>query len=251
MAETETSAKLSGSVALVTGAGSGLGAATARALAAAGCAVACLDLDPDAAGRTASGIAAGDHDATGWGCDVADAAAVEAAVGEILARWGRVDIAVNAAGVDHTYPIHELTVAQWDHVIAVNLRGPFLVAKTVWPAMRRQGDGHIVNIASTAALRAWSGASAYHASKFGLLGFGRGLGMDGRADGIRVTTVIPGGMRTNFFERFVAQGISLPDEAGLQDPADVAAAIVFAVSAPPGSVVQELVVTPPNEPGWP
>ncbi len=117
--------------------------------------------------------------------------------------------------------------------------------------MRRQRSGHVVNVASTAAVRAWANASPYHASKFGLVGFGRGLGVEGRPDGIRVTTVIPGGMRTHFFDRFVEQGIPLPDPAGLQDPATVAEAILFAVRLPPESVLQELVLTPLTEPSWP
>ena len=233
-------------VALVTGAGRGLGAATVQAFAEAGYAVAGLDVDPAIERRVS------EHErAVGYPCDVGDAAAVARTVAAVLDRVGRIDVAANCAGIDHTYWLEELTVEQFDQVMAVNLRGPFLVAKAVWPAMKRQGGGHIVNVASTAAVRAWSGASAYHASKFGLLGFGRGLSAEGRRDGIRVTTVIPGGMRTGFFDRFAAQGIPLPDPADLQDPADVARAILFAVGMPAGSVVQELVITPPNEPSWP
>jgi NAD(P)-dependent dehydrogenase (short-subunit alcohol dehydrogenase family) len=144
-----------------------------------------------------------------------------------------------------------MTVAQWDQVIGVNLRGPFLVAKAALPIMRRQGGGHIFNIASTAATRAWANAAAYHASKWGLVGFGRGLGVEGRADHVRVTTVIPGGMRTHFFDRFVEQGIPLPDEANLQDPANVASVIVFAAMLPPESNIPEVMVMPLTETSWP
>lgn len=230
-------------VALVTGAGSGLGASAAGVFAGAGYRVAALDLNE-------GGIPAGEG-IQPYGCDLADPEAVRRTVDQVLERLGRVDVAVNCAGVDYTYWLEEMTVEQFDRVLAVNLRGPFLVAKAVWPAMKRQGGGHIVNIASTAAVRAWSGASAYHASKFGLLGLGRGLSVEGRPDNIRVTTVIPGGMNTGFFERFKEQGIPMPDPAKLQDPADVARTILFAVSAPAGSVVQELVVTPIDEPSWP
>lgn len=238
-------------VVLVTGAGSGLGEATARVFAGAGSAVACLDIAATAVHRVASHLTEQGSDVMAVPCDVSDAAAVEAAVAAVVERFGRLDVVVNCAAVDHTVWVEELTIAQWDHIINVNLRGPFLVAKSALPVMRRQGRGHIVNVASTAALRAWSGASAYHASKFGLLGFSRGLGVEGRRDNIRVTTVIPGGMDTHFFDRFVEQGIPLPDPATLQDPAHVAAAILFAVQMPAGSVLQELVVTPPNETSWP
>lgn len=141
--------------------------------------------------------------------------------------------------------------AQLIKVIAVNLRGSFLVSKPALPAMKRQGGGYIVNIASTAATRAWANAAAYHASKWKLLGFSWNLGVEGRSHHIRVTTIIPGGMRTHLFERFLDQGISLPDERNLQDPANVARVILFAVTLPAGWVVQQVLVTPLSESSWP
>lgn len=228
-------------VALVTGAGRGLGAATAAVFAEAGYQVAALDL---AAPPTSDRI-------TGYACDVSDEEAVAAIVSAVADRHGRVDVAVNCAAIDHTLWLEQMTVAQFDQIIAVNLRGPFLVAKAVWPMMKANGGGHIVNIASTAAVRTWSGASAYHASKFGLVGLSRGLNLEGRQDNIRVTTVIPGGMNTGFFERFAAQGIPMPDPATLQDPANVARTILYAVQLPRDSVLQEIVITPPNEGSWP
>ncbi len=239
---------LKGKVALITGAGSGLGEATARAFARAGCAVACLDLNREGAERVGASL---DAESVAIGCDVGDAGAVFAAVESVVGRFGRLDVAVNCAAIDYVLPVDELTVEQWDRVLGVNLRGPFLVAKAALPAMRRQRSGHIVNIASTAAVRAWGNAAAYHASKWGLVGFGRGLGVEGRADGIRVTTVIPGGMRTHFFDRFPEQGIPLPDERHLQDPANVAETILFAVCLPPESSMQEVIVTPLTETSWP
>jgi NAD(P)-dependent dehydrogenase (short-subunit alcohol dehydrogenase family) len=234
-------------VALITGAGRGLGAACVRIFSEAGYAVAGLEVDAKAAEQLTCGC----DRVIGYACDVGDPTAVATTVAAVLERFGRIDVAVNCAGIDHTYWLEDLTVEQFDQVLAVNLRGPFLVAKSVWPVMRRQGGGHVVNVASTAAVRAWSGASAYHASKFGVLGLSRGLGAEGRRDGIRVTTVIPGGMRTGFFDRFADQGIPQPAPETLQDPADVARAILFAVEMPAGSVIQELIVTPPNEPSWP
>lgn len=238
---------LSGKAAIVTGAGSGLGEATARALAARGCRVACVDVREEAADRTASEL----DGALAIACDVSDAAQVARAVNRAAEALGRLDILVNCAAVDHTYSVEELTVEQWDQVIGVNLRGPFLLSKAAFPLMRANGGGHIINVASTAAVRAWGNTSPYHASKWGLVGFSRGLGVDGRPHNIRVTTLIPGGMRTHFFDRFVDQGIPMPDMEQLQDPADVAEAIVFALTMPAQSVVQELMVTPLNETSWP
>jgi NAD(P)-dependent dehydrogenase (short-subunit alcohol dehydrogenase family) len=158
---------------------------------------------------------------------------------------------VNNAAIDHTISIADMSIEQWDQVIGVNLRGPFLTAKAALPVMQRQRSGHIVNVASTAATRAWANASAYHASKWGLVGFGRALGVEGRPYNIRVTTVLPGGMRTHFFDRFVEQNIPMPDMDKLQDPANVAEAIVFAVQMPQQSVIQEMMITPLTETSWP
>jgi NAD(P)-dependent dehydrogenase (short-subunit alcohol dehydrogenase family) len=241
--------RLEGRAVLITGAGSGLGEATAQAFARAGCGVACIDINGAAAERVATGV--GGSAAVAFQCDVSDAEAAARVVDTAAERFGRLDVVVNCAAIDHTLAVEEMTVAQWDQVIAVNLRAPFVLAKAAIPHMRRQGGGHIVNIASTAATRAWANAAAYHASKWGLVGFGRGLGVEGRPDNIRVTTIIPGGMRTHFFDRFAEQGIPMPDERNLQDPANVADTIVFAVSLPPQSALQEVIVTPLTETSWP
>lgn len=238
---------LAGRVALVTGAGSGLGEATATALAGAGVRVACVDVRIAAAASVARRL----EGALALGCDVSDEAQVAGVVEAVAERLGGPDILVNCAAIDHTYSVEELSVAQWDQVLAVNLRGPFLLAKAAFPLMKARGGGQIINVASTAAVRAWGGAAPYHASKWGLVGFSRGLGVEGRPHNIRVTTIIPGGMRTHFFDRFAAQGIPLPDERNLQEPANVAEAILFALSMPAQSVVQELMVTPLNETSWP
>lgn len=242
---------LEGTVSLVTGAGSGLGEAVAQALAAEGSAVACLDINEASAERVCSAICEAGGRSMALAVDLRDAGAVTDAVRRVHGHWGRLDVAVNSAGYDHVRPVAEMTVEQWDEVIGINLRGPFLVSREVFRVMQEQRLGAIVNIASTAATRAWANAAAYHASKWGLVGFGRGLGVEGRPFNIRVTTVIPGGMRTHFFDRFPEQGIPMPDPARLQDPANVARAIVLALQLPPESVMQEMIITPLEESSWP
>ena len=242
---------LQGKVALVTGAGSGLGEATARAFARAGCAVACVDIDQEAAGRVSNELEAQGSKCLAIRCDVSDASSTQDAVQLTSTHFGRLDILVNCAAIDHTLSVEEMTIEQWDQVIAVNLRGPFLFAKAALPLMRAQHSGHIINVASTAATRAWANAAAYHASKWGLRGFSRALGVEGRQHGIRVTTIIPGGMRTHFFDRFVEQGIPMPEEQNLQDPATVADTIVYATMMPPESALQEMIITPVTETSWP
>ncbi|MBK8904995.1 MAG: SDR family oxidoreductase [Anaerolineaceae bacterium] len=238
-------------VVIVTGAGSGLGEATAQAFGCAGCQVVCLDLNDKNLQRVTDDLRAKDVACTAFACDVSHARQVFDVIEQVVAQYGRIDILVNNAAVDHTLSVTEMSVEQWDQVIGVNLRGPFLLAKAVLPHMQRQNGGHIVNIASTAATRAWANASAYLASKWGLVGFSRGLGVEGRPYNIRVTTIIPGGMRTHFFDRFADQGIPMPDEANLQDPAIVANVIVSAVRLPQQSVIQEVLVTPLTESSWP
>jgi NAD(P)-dependent dehydrogenase (short-subunit alcohol dehydrogenase family) len=116
-----------------------------------------------------------------------------------------------------------------------------------WPMLQRQGGGAVVNIASTAATRAWSEASAYHASKWGLLGLSRALHVEGRAHGIRVSTVIAGGMRTPFLlERFPDIDVSV-----LQEPANVAHAVRLVLEMPAGTVIPEVLVLPERETSWP
>jgi len=242
---------LQGKVALVTGAGSGLGEATALAFARAGCAVACVDIHAQAAQRVSQNLGQYDVGSLALACDVSNAGQVFRAVQMVSERFGRLDIIVNCAAIDHTLSVDEMTIEQWNQVIDVNLNGPFLFAKAAWPLLLAHQSGHIINIASTAATRAWANAAAYHASKWGLVGFGRALGVEGRPDGIRVTTIIPGGMKTHFFDRFVEQGIPLPEERNLQDPATVANVIVFAAQVPPESALQEVIITPLTETSWP
>jgi NAD(P)-dependent dehydrogenase (short-subunit alcohol dehydrogenase family) len=244
---------LKGKVVLITGAGSGLGEATAHAFARAGCNLVCIDINATAAERVRRELAEQEKDikCIALQCDVSNAEAVFKRIEAVEAHFGRLDIVVNCAAIDHTVSVNEMTIEQWDQVINVNLRGPFLLAKAALPIMRKQRSGHIINIASTAATRAWANAAAYHASKWGLIGFSRGLGVEGRADGIRVTTIIPGGMRTHFFDRFAEQGIPMPEEHNLQDPANVAQVIVFAAQVPPQSALQEVIITPLTETSWP
>jgi len=242
---------LKGKVVVVTGAGSGLGEATAHAFGDAGCTIACVDIKQAALERVSGSLEGQGVRSLALVCDVSDAMAVFTTIQHVHAQFGRLDIVVNCAAIDHTLSVDEMSIEQWDQVINVNLRAPFLFAKAALPIMRQQHTGHIINIASTAATRAWANASAYHASKWGLVGFSRGLGVEGRAAGIRVTTIIPGGMKTHFFDRFVEQGIPLPEEKNLQDPANVAAAIVFAAQLPPESALQEMVITPVTETSWP
>jgi NAD(P)-dependent dehydrogenase (short-subunit alcohol dehydrogenase family) len=237
----------SGKTAFITGAASGLGAALAHALAAAGADIVAADIRPAALHDLLPRLRAQGVRAEALELDVGDPAQARDAVERTLARMGRLDILVNNAGTDVTLPIDELSEQDWQRVIGTNLNGPFLLAKHAAHHMRSQESGDIVNIASTAAKRAWPNASAYHASKWGLLGLSHALHAELRPLGIRVTAVVAGGMRTPFLlDRFPEL-----DPDVLQDPADVAQAILGVLLLPRTSVVLELTVLPVRETSWP
>jgi NAD(P)-dependent dehydrogenase (short-subunit alcohol dehydrogenase family) len=239
--------KLDGKAAFVTGAASGLGAALAGALAAAGADIVAADIRLDALQAVVPRLREHGVRVDAVALDVADPVQVRIAIGRALERMGRLDILVNNAGTDVTLPIDELTEGEWLRVIGTNLNGPFLLAKQAAVQMRRQGSGDIVNITSTAAKRAWPNASAYHASKWGLLGLSHALHAELRPHGIRVTAVVAGGMRTPFLlDRFPDL-----DPGALQDPADVAQAILGVLLLPRATVVPELTVLPVRETSWP
>ena len=238
---------LEGKCVVVTGGGSGLGAALCHALAGAGAAVVAADVREDAADRIAASVRDAGGRCVAMRLDVGDAAAGAAALEQVVAQFGRLDVLINNAGTDVTLPVDELQVSEWQRVLATNLTGPFLLSRQALRYMKPRRAGHIVNVASTAAKRAWPNASAYHASKWGLLGLSQALHAELRPHGIKVTSVIAGGMRTPFLlERF-------PDiDVGtLQDPADVAAAIKAVLLLPAGTVVPEIMVLPMRETSWP
>lgn len=233
--------------ALVTGGARGLGAAICRELAGAGATVVAADLNLDGAQAVANEIRASGGQASAMRVDITDDAEVGAAVAAVVDRHGGLDILINNAAIDFTLPIDELTTAQWDAVLRVNLRGPFLLSRHAARIMKAQSAGHIVNIASTASKRAWPNASAYHASKWGLLGLSHALHAELRAHQVKVSAVVAGGMRTPFLlERFPDLDPQL-----LQDPANVATTVRFLVSLPQETVIPEIMVLPMRETSWP
>ncbi|MFB3816402.1 MAG: SDR family oxidoreductase [Candidatus Methylomirabilales bacterium] len=239
--------RLEGKAALVTGAGRGLGEALCLCLAEAGAAIAAADLEPRGAERVVAKLQEAGTRAVALPLDVGDERQVEAALDRLGRELGRLDILVNNAGTDVTLPVEALGIADWDRVIRTNLRGPFLLSKAALAAMRGLGQGHIVNIVSTAAKRAWANASAYHASKWGLLGLSHALHVEARPHGVKVTAVIAGGMRTPFLlDRFPEL-----DPEALQDPRSVAEAVLFVLTQPAGTVIPEIMVLPMRETSWP
>lgn len=238
---------LAGKSIFVTGGASGLGAALCRELTACGARVMLADLHRDGAESLAQSLRASGAEIQSVACDVGDPDRAERAIRSAVEAFGRLDVLINNAGTDITLPIAELDVEAWNRVIQTNLNGPFIMSKLALPYLRRQPGGQIVNVASTAAKRAWPNASAYHASKWGLLGLSHALHAELRPQGIKVTAVLAGGMRTPFLlDRFPDIDVST-----LQDPANVAQTIRSVLMLPEDTVVPEIMVLPMKETSWP
>jgi len=239
--------ELKGKVVLVTGGGRGLGEAVCQTLSAAGASIVVADIRQELAEEVAGAICSCGREAMPLSLDVTDENQVQDAIQKIATQYGRIDALINNAGIDVTLSIEELPITDWDRIIAVNLRGPFIMSKFVLPVMKEQASGHIINIVSTAAKRAWANASAYHASKWGLLGFSHALHVEARSHNIKVTALVAGGMQTPFLlERFPEIDVST-----LQDPKNVAETIRFLLSTPAGTVIPEMIVLPMGESSWP
>jgi NAD(P)-dependent dehydrogenase (short-subunit alcohol dehydrogenase family) len=221
---------------LVTGGASGLGAAVAAAVERAGGTPVVLDVAPAPEGMDGETV------------DIGDGRAAEAAVRRAAERHGGLDAVVTAAGIDACGLLEEVDPDEWERVVRVNLLGTAAVARAAVPFLR-ESHGRVVTVASTLGLRALSDASAYCASKFGVVGFSRALAVELAGD-VGVTMLVPGGMATAFFDDRPAQ-YRPPADARLADPGDVAEAVLFALTRPQGVELRELIVTPPVEPSWP
>lgn len=246
---------LAGKACLVTGASSGLGRSTARAMAAAGAHVALVARSADDLHQAAEATASNGPMVT-IPADLADVEMTEHVVQRTVDELGRLDVVINAAATDVPKSVVELSAAEWDRVMAVNLRAPFLLAKHSFPHLRRAGGGTIVNVSSVAGRRGWAEASAYCASKFALTGLTQALNAEGKPHGIRACVVYPGAMDTHWGD-WTPEERQQRNQEGEHDPrhalpaSHVADLLVWIASAPAGLVLNESIVTPLHEQGWP
>lgn len=184
---------ISGKTALVSGGGSGIGEGIALALAREGVNVVICGRRRDSLARVVAKIEAAGGIGQAVVADVSVEADVDRVVAETMRHFGAIHYLVNNAGIDAPdMPIHEYNVADWDRVMATNLRGPFLMARAVLPAMRRQREGHIINISSEAGIEYYDETGAYTVSKFGLNTLSELIQMENQDLGIRVNTICPG-----------------------------------------------------------
>jgi NAD(P)-dependent dehydrogenase (short-subunit alcohol dehydrogenase family) len=220
----------------VTGGASGLGAAVAAAVAKAGGTAGVIDRQPPEAGRAHS-LA-----------DLAEPGDAERAVDELTRQIGPPNAVVTAAGIHAYGPSTDIDRESWERVVRVNLFGTAATVRACLPYLE-QVRGTVVTVGSTLGLRALSDATAYCAAKFGVVGFTRALAVE-LAGKVGVTLLIPGGMRTAFFDGRPEQYRPAPD-ADLCDPADVAEVVLDVLRRPASCQVRELVVASSGEPSWP
>jgi 3-oxoacyl-[acyl-carrier protein] reductase len=194
-----------GQVAVVTGGAQGIGRAVAERLAADNARIVLWDMDSDLAGQTAKEIGA---DALALGVDIADWASVSAALATTLKKAGRIDVLVNSAGIaGSNAPLEDYPVDEFQNIIDINLVGTFHVNRAVVPTMRAQDYGRIVNIASVAGKEGNPNASAYSASKAGVIGLTKSLGKELAGQNIAVNCVTPAAARTRIFDQMSQQHI--------------------------------------------
>lgn len=179
-------------VALVTGAGRGIGKAIAEQLAADGHTVICVSKNPASCGGVADAIVAAGGKAVAKAADVSDAAAVAAVCEEILKEYGCVDILVNNAGITKDGLMLKMTEAQWDAVIAVNLKSAFNFIHAVTPIMMRQRGGSIINMSSVVGIHGNAAQCNYSASKAGLIALAKSIGQEMGRKGVRANAIAPG-----------------------------------------------------------
>lgn len=219
-------------VALVTGGARSLGRQDCFALAAEGCRVIVLDLNGAGAEETAAEIVAAGGAARGYAADITDRPALAEALGRAQREVGAVDICVNNAGLIYTVgQLADMSDADWDLNLAINLTGTYNVTRAVFPGMRERRWGRIVCMASIAGLMGGFGQTAYAAGKMGVIGFARSVALEGARHGVTANVVAPGIIGPNarlspLYERMVKR-VAMQREG---DPEDVASAVAFLCS---------------------
>lgn len=235
--------ELRGRRAIVTGGAQGIGRAIAGALASRGACVAVLDRNGPLAKAAAAELGGG---CVGVAADVADLPSTQSAVARLIAGWGRVDILVNNAAVISTAPFDQLDVAEWDRVMAVNLRGAYGACRAVAGAMIGQSYGRIINIASVAAKRGGGllGSAAYATSKAGLIGLTKALARELAPHGVTVNAICPGPVQSAMTDGMSSaqrtRALAAVPLGRFARPDEIAAAVVYLSSDEAGFVTGEI-----------
>lgn len=230
--------KLENKVAIITGSTRGIGRATAKLFAAEGAKVVVVGTNAELGENCVAEIKTDGGEAVFCKTDVTSEESLSALVKVALDTYGRIDILVNNAGVGgSTANMNDITMDEWDKVLATNLTAPFMLCKNVIPIMEEQGSGAIVNIASMASTGAGRGGLAYTSAKHGLLGLTRQMSLDHGRTGVRINAVLPGPIETDMIARVLAipqhpvcMKIKMSPAARAGRPEEVAQAVVFLAS---------------------
>lgn len=236
--------ELTGQLALVTGAGRGIGEAVSKRLAAMGASVVLAARDSQQLERVQREIEASGGSAQTIQLDLQNEQSVAKLAEDLQTRHGRCDILVNNAAIGFTgKPLHEMAPAEWDQLMATNLRGPYLMIRALVPLMIRAKSGHIVNISSLAGHGPLPNGAAYSASKWGLNGLTYSIAEELRPHGIRVSVIAPGSTNTRFENRPDGK-----DPNKKIQPDDVARVVAMLVTQAPQSFVSEVLLRPTQKP---
>lgn len=234
---------------LVTGASSGIGRACAEAFAARGCRLLLAARRKDRLDELASTLRARHEvEVLTTSLDVRDSGAVESWVGGLTGEWRGIDILVNNAGLSRGIePLHEGDISDWEEMIDTNLKGLLYVTRAVLPGMVDRGHGHVINIGSIAGHEVYPGGNVYCATKHAVTALNRGLAIDTLGTGVRVSSVDPGIVETEFslvrFHGDAKRASGVYDGLDPLTPADVAEAVLFCATRPKNANVREMILT--------
>ena len=242
----------------ITGAASGIGLEIAREFAAAGAKVAISDLNAEAAVSAAEELTVAGYTAIGIGCDVTDETQLAAALDAAVERFGRLDVLINNAGLQFVSPIEEFPTEKFELLLKVMLTAPFMAIKHVFPRMKEQGFGRIINMASINGLVGFAGKAAYNSAKHGVIGLTKVAALEGAAHGITVNAICPGYVDTPLVRNQLAdlaRTREVPLESVLEEviyplvpqrklltPKDIAEYAMFIASEKAGGVTGQAVV---------
>jgi len=233
---------LAGKVAVITGGSRGIGRAIAGALVGEGMNVAICGRDKAAADATATALQrSGPGRCIGTACDVRHYPEVEALLAQAAEQYGGLDVLVNNAGIAGRGAVADMPIERWHEVIETNLTGVFYGCRAAVPWLRKRGGGYIINISSLAGVNPIPNLSAYNASKFGLVGFSEAFMQEIRYEGIRVSTILPGSVDTEF-------GGRSPGEDWRLAPGDIADMVVHLLRHPARSLPSRVEIRPSRPP---
>lgn len=244
--------KLSGRTVLITGASAGIGAACARAFAAEGARLVLAARRAERLEESADKLRGSGTDVLALELDVRDAAGVAEALGALPAEWSAIDVLVNNAGLGRGMDkLWNGTPAEWDEMVDTNVKGLLYVTGAVVPGMVERGHGHVINLGSVAGHEVYPGGAVYCATKHAVGAITRGLRMDVLGTGVRVSTVDPGMVETEFsvvrFHGDQERAKNVYRNMNPLTPEDIAETVVWVATRPPHVCIDEIIIKPTDQ----